>query len=100
MCPAGGSAAVKARLPTVNTASHCPGGTACNTSGCRGSLRSIAAMTQESVLTRILRHLKRASVLPPLAPTMVTKKYVLGSTNGAQGHGACVGHLVQYRHSS
>ena len=34
----------------------------------RGSLRIIAAMTQESVITRILRHLKLASVLPPIAP--------------------------------
>jgi hypothetical protein len=34
----------------------------------RGALRSIAALTQESVLTRILRHLKLASVPPPIAP--------------------------------
>jgi hypothetical protein len=34
----------------------------------RGSLRIIAAITQESVITRILRHLKLASVPPPLAP--------------------------------
>ncbi len=34
----------------------------------RGSLRIIAAITQESVITRILRHLKLASVLPPIAP--------------------------------
>jgi hypothetical protein len=34
----------------------------------RGSLRIIAAMTQESVITRILRHLKLASVPPPIAP--------------------------------
>jgi hypothetical protein len=34
----------------------------------RGSLRIIAAITQESVMTRILRHLKLASVPPPLAP--------------------------------
>jgi hypothetical protein len=34
----------------------------------RGALRIIAAMTQESVITRILRHLKLASVPPPIAP--------------------------------
>ena len=34
----------------------------------RGALRIIAAITQESVITRILRHLKLASVLPPIAP--------------------------------
>src|SRR5262245_19038699 len=34
----------------------------------RGSLRIIAAITQESVLTRILRHLKLASVPAPIAP--------------------------------
>jgi hypothetical protein len=33
----------------------------------RGSLRIIAAITQESVITRILRHLKLASVPPPIA---------------------------------
>ena len=36
---------------------------------CRcGSLRIIAAITHESVITRILRHGKLASVLPPIAP--------------------------------
>jgi hypothetical protein len=34
----------------------------------RGSLRIIAAMTQESVITHILRHCKLASVPPPIAP--------------------------------
>ena len=34
----------------------------------RGSLRIIAALTQEAVMTRILRHLKFASVPPPIAP--------------------------------
>jgi hypothetical protein len=34
----------------------------------RGSLRIIAAMPQESVITRILRHLQLASVSPPIAP--------------------------------
>ena len=36
---------------------------------CRGgSLRIIAAGTQESVITRILRHCKLAAVPPPIAP--------------------------------
>jgi Putative transposase len=34
----------------------------------RGSLRIIAVITQESVITRILRHLQLASVPPPIAP--------------------------------
>lgn len=34
----------------------------------RGSLRIIAAITHEAVITRILRHCKLASVPPPLAP--------------------------------
>ncbi len=34
----------------------------------RGSLRMIAAITHEEVITRILRHLKLASVPPPIAP--------------------------------
>jgi hypothetical protein len=34
----------------------------------RGSLRIITAITQELVITRILRHLKLASVPPPIAP--------------------------------
>lgn len=34
----------------------------------RGSLRIIAAITHESVITRILRHLNLASVPPPIAP--------------------------------
>ena len=34
----------------------------------RGSLRIIAAITQESVITRILRHLKLASIPPPMPP--------------------------------
>ena len=34
----------------------------------RGSLRIIAAIIHESVITRILRHLKLASVPPPIAP--------------------------------
>jgi len=34
----------------------------------RGSLRLIAVITQESVITRILRHLQLTSVPPPIAP--------------------------------
>jgi len=34
----------------------------------RGSLHIIAVITQESVITRILRHLQLASVPPPIAP--------------------------------
>jgi len=34
----------------------------------RGALRIIAAITQEAVITRILRHLKLAAVPPPIAP--------------------------------
>jgi hypothetical protein len=34
----------------------------------RGALRLIAAITQESVITRILRHLKLASLPPPITP--------------------------------
>jgi Putative transposase len=34
----------------------------------RGTLRLIAVITQESVITRILRHLQLAAVPPPLAP--------------------------------
>ncbi len=34
----------------------------------RGALRIIAVITQESVITRILRHLQLASVPPPIAP--------------------------------
>jgi len=40
----------------------------------RGSLRIIAAMTQESVITRILSHLKLASVPPPIAPARLRQK--------------------------
>jgi len=34
----------------------------------RGALRIMAVITQESVITRILRHLQLASVPPPIAP--------------------------------
>src|SRR5215831_5384692 len=37
----------------------------------RGTLRIIAVITQESVITRILRHLQLASVPPPIAPAHV-----------------------------
>jgi len=37
----------------------------------RGTLRIIAVITQESVITRILRHLQLASVPPPIAPARV-----------------------------
>ena len=41
----------------------------CDLPFCRhGSLRIIAAITQESVITRILRHLKLAPVPPPIPP--------------------------------
>jgi hypothetical protein len=41
----------------------------CDLPLCRcGSLRIIAAITRASVITRILRHLKLASVPPPIAP--------------------------------
>jgi hypothetical protein len=40
----------------------------------RGSLRIIAAITQESVITRILRHLKLASVPPPIAPARLSQE--------------------------
>src|SRR5712691_5850633 len=40
----------------------------------RGTLRIIAVITQESVITRILRHLQLASVPPPIAPTRVRQE--------------------------
>ena len=54
----------------------------------RGSLRIIAAMTQESVITRILRHLKLASVPPPipLHLPVAAKKYLLRSTKPTTWH--------------
>jgi len=39
-----------------------------------GSLRIIVAITQESVITRILRHLKLTSVPPPIAPTRLRQE--------------------------
>jgi hypothetical protein len=42
---------------------------------CRqGSLRIIAAITHEAVITRILRHLKLAAVPPPIAPARRRQK--------------------------
>jgi hypothetical protein len=40
----------------------------------RGSLHIIAAITEESVITRILRHLKLASVPPPIAPARLRQE--------------------------
>src|SRR3989440_8271173 len=40
----------------------------------RGTLRLIAVITQESVITRILRHLQLASVPPPIAPARVRQE--------------------------
>ena len=40
----------------------------------RGSLRIIAAITQESVMTRLLRHLQLASVPPPIAPARLRQE--------------------------
>jgi hypothetical protein len=40
----------------------------------RGSLQIIAAITQESVITRILRHLQLASVPPPIAPARLRQE--------------------------
>jgi hypothetical protein len=37
----------------------------------QGTRRIIAAITQETVITRILRHLKLAAVPPPIAPARV-----------------------------
>jgi hypothetical protein len=41
----------------------------------RGSLHIIAVITQESVITRILRHLQLASVPPPIAPARYHQEY-------------------------
>jgi hypothetical protein len=41
---------------------------------CCPSLRIIAAITQESVIIRILRHLKLASVPPPSAPARLRQE--------------------------
>jgi Putative transposase len=47
----------------------------CDLPLCRcGALRIIAALTQEAVITRILRHLKLASVPPPITPARCRQK--------------------------
>jgi hypothetical protein len=40
----------------------------------RGALRIIAVITQESVITRILRHLQLASIPPPITPARVRQE--------------------------
>jgi hypothetical protein len=40
----------------------------------RGSLRIIAAITHEEMITRILRHLKLASVPPLIAPARLRQE--------------------------
>jgi hypothetical protein len=50
----------------------------------RGSLRIIAAITRESVITRILRHLKLASVPPPIAPARLhQERFVFDKAHAA-----------------
>jgi hypothetical protein len=52
----------------------------------RGSLRIIAAITQESVITRILRHLKLASVPPPIAPARCRQEiFAFGEAHASVG---------------
>jgi hypothetical protein len=46
----------------------------------RGSLRLIAAMTQEAVVTRIRRHLNLAAIPPPMHLPVVAKHKARGST--------------------
>ena len=41
----------------------------------RGTLRIMAVITQEAVMTRILRHLQLASVPPPIAPACSHQAY-------------------------
>ena len=53
----------------------------------RGSLHIIAAITQESVLTRILRHLKLASVPPPIAPARLRQEiFVFDEAHASVSH--------------
>jgi hypothetical protein len=55
----------------------------------RGSLRIIAAITQESVMTRILRHLKLVSVPPPIAPARLRQeRYALSTKPTTHGVGS------------
>ncbi len=51
----------------------------------RGSLRIIAAITQESVIRRILRHLKLASFHLPLHLPVVAKRYSLSTKPTTRG---------------
>ena len=51
----------------------------------RGSLRIIAAITQESVMTRIVRHLKLASVPPPIAPARCRQEIVASDSSTTRG---------------
>ena len=52
----------------------------------RGSLRIIAAITQEAVITRILRHLQLASVPPPIAPVCLRQEiFVFDEAHASAG---------------
>jgi len=56
----------------------------------RGALRIMAALTQEAVITRIFRHLKRAAVPPPITPArsrQATFDWVASAHGGARGLG-------------
>jgi hypothetical protein len=58
----------------------------------RGSLRIIAAITQESVSTRILRHLKLASLPPPIAPARCRQErfaFDSSTTRGGVSQATC-----------
>ena len=50
-------------------------------------------MTQEAVMTCILRHLKLASVLPPIAPTRVRQEHSIGSPKPTDGACGLVGDI-------
>jgi hypothetical protein len=53
---------------------------------CHGALRIIAAIAHESVITRILRHLKLASVPPPIAPARCRQeKFVFDEAHASVG---------------
>jgi hypothetical protein len=52
----------------------------------RGSLRIIAAITQESVMPRILRHLQLASVPPPITPARLRQGiFVFDEAHASEG---------------
>jgi hypothetical protein len=59
--PPNASGVIAASHPPLSIMATCP---FCQ----RGALRIIAAITQEAVITRVLRHLKLAAVPPPIAP--------------------------------